>query len=174
MIEVTFSKQWIHFRRSDLCPPTSTILQRERDTNTCREMLRWTCGECSPKDDILQIERILDDTRRRHTDSKNILLGGQITWYRNSIDTIQIARRENRACRNIVLCATKNCSRTISLNLSIDILFVYRSTVLFLDHSRGFWWLLCKVAQTLSPFHNRLIGRAQHIRARKKQEKEKQ
>lgn len=27
MIEVTFSKQWIHFLRSDLCPPTSTILQ---------------------------------------------------------------------------------------------------------------------------------------------------
>ena len=26
MIEVTFSKQWIHFRRSDLWPPTSTIL----------------------------------------------------------------------------------------------------------------------------------------------------
>ena len=26
MMEVTFSKQWIHFRRSDLCPPTSTIL----------------------------------------------------------------------------------------------------------------------------------------------------
>ena len=27
MIEVTFSKQWIHFRRSDLWPPTSTILK---------------------------------------------------------------------------------------------------------------------------------------------------
>ena len=27
MMEVTFSKQWIHFRRSDLWPPTSTILQ---------------------------------------------------------------------------------------------------------------------------------------------------
>ena len=26
IIEVTFSKQWIHFRRSDLWPPTSTIL----------------------------------------------------------------------------------------------------------------------------------------------------
>lgn len=26
IIEVTFSKQWIHFRLSDLCPPTSTIL----------------------------------------------------------------------------------------------------------------------------------------------------
>lgn len=26
MMEVTFSKQWIHFLRSDLCPPTSTIL----------------------------------------------------------------------------------------------------------------------------------------------------
>ena len=26
MMEVTFSKQWIHFRRSDRCPPTSTIL----------------------------------------------------------------------------------------------------------------------------------------------------
>lgn len=29
MIEVTFSKQWIHFRRSDRWPPTSTILQVE-------------------------------------------------------------------------------------------------------------------------------------------------
>lgn len=27
MMEVTFSKQWIHFLLSDLCPPTSTILQ---------------------------------------------------------------------------------------------------------------------------------------------------
>ena len=27
IIEVTFSKQWIHFRLSDLWPPTSTILQ---------------------------------------------------------------------------------------------------------------------------------------------------
>ena len=27
MMDVTFSKQWIHFLRSDLCPPTSTILQ---------------------------------------------------------------------------------------------------------------------------------------------------
>lgn len=26
IIEVTFSKQWIHFRLSDRCPPTSTIL----------------------------------------------------------------------------------------------------------------------------------------------------
>ena len=26
MIEVTFSKQWIHFRRSERWPPTSTIL----------------------------------------------------------------------------------------------------------------------------------------------------
>lgn len=30
MMEVTFSKQWIHFRRSDRCPPTSTILKRRR------------------------------------------------------------------------------------------------------------------------------------------------
>ena len=28
MIDVTFSKQWIHFLRSDLWPPTSTILQK--------------------------------------------------------------------------------------------------------------------------------------------------
>ena len=28
MMEVTFSKQWIHFRRSDRWPPTSTILKR--------------------------------------------------------------------------------------------------------------------------------------------------
>lgn len=27
MMDVTFSKQWIHFLRSDRCPPTSTILQ---------------------------------------------------------------------------------------------------------------------------------------------------
>ena len=27
MMDVTFSKQWIHFRRSDRCPPTSTILK---------------------------------------------------------------------------------------------------------------------------------------------------
>lgn len=27
MMDVTFSKQCIHFRRSDLCPPTSTILK---------------------------------------------------------------------------------------------------------------------------------------------------
>lgn len=26
-MDVTFSKQCIHFRRSDLCPPTSTILE---------------------------------------------------------------------------------------------------------------------------------------------------
>lgn len=26
-MDVTFSKQWIHFLRSDRCPPTSTILQ---------------------------------------------------------------------------------------------------------------------------------------------------
>lgn len=25
-MEVTFSKQWIHFRLSERCPPTSTIL----------------------------------------------------------------------------------------------------------------------------------------------------
>lgn len=25
-MDVTFSKQWIHFLRSDRCPPTSTIL----------------------------------------------------------------------------------------------------------------------------------------------------
>ena len=30
MIDVTFSKQWIHFRRSDRWPPTSTILKCKR------------------------------------------------------------------------------------------------------------------------------------------------
>lgn len=29
IIEVTLSKQWIHFLRSDLCPPTSTILSNK-------------------------------------------------------------------------------------------------------------------------------------------------
>ena len=29
MIDVTFSKQWIHFLRSDRWPPTSTILKIE-------------------------------------------------------------------------------------------------------------------------------------------------
>lgn len=28
MIAVTDSKQWIHFLRSDLCPPTSNILKK--------------------------------------------------------------------------------------------------------------------------------------------------
>lgn len=32
MMDVTFSKQWIHFLRSDLCPPTSTILGRRQAT----------------------------------------------------------------------------------------------------------------------------------------------
>ena len=30
MMDVTFSKQWIHFLRSDLWPPTSTILKQRR------------------------------------------------------------------------------------------------------------------------------------------------
>lgn len=35
-MEVTFSKQWIHFRRSDRWPPTSTILRQEnRISPTC-------------------------------------------------------------------------------------------------------------------------------------------
>lgn len=42
MIEVTFSKQWIHFLRSLLCPPTSNIL---------RLVLRQ--GELSRVDDLL-------------------------------------------------------------------------------------------------------------------------
>ena len=34
MIDVTFSKQWIHFRRSDRWPPTSTMLKgREREND---------------------------------------------------------------------------------------------------------------------------------------------
>lgn len=32
MMDVTFSKQWIHFLRSDLCPPTSTILKGDHMT----------------------------------------------------------------------------------------------------------------------------------------------
>lgn len=31
MMDVTFSKQWIHFLRSDRCPPTSTILRRKEE-----------------------------------------------------------------------------------------------------------------------------------------------
>ena len=80
-----------------------------RETNTCWEMLRLTDGGYLPKDDILQVEWILDDTRRWHTYSKNILLGGQITWYRNSIDTIQIARRREKHIHveTSLFCSTK-------------------------------------------------------------------
>lgn len=31
MMDVTFSKQWIHFRLSDRWPPTSTILEKRRE-----------------------------------------------------------------------------------------------------------------------------------------------
>lgn len=34
MMEVTFSKQWIHFLRSERCPPTSTILGRPGASGT--------------------------------------------------------------------------------------------------------------------------------------------
>lgn len=34
IIDVTFSKQWIHFLRSDRWPPTSTILQKKQKVNT--------------------------------------------------------------------------------------------------------------------------------------------
>ena len=38
MMDVTFSKQWIHLRRSDLWPPTSTMLNRQShsDYHQCR------------------------------------------------------------------------------------------------------------------------------------------
>ena len=35
MIAVTSLKHWIHFRRSSCCPPTSNILQREREKRPC-------------------------------------------------------------------------------------------------------------------------------------------
>jgi len=33
MMAFTPSKQWIHFRLSDLCPPTSTILEIDEGSN---------------------------------------------------------------------------------------------------------------------------------------------
>lgn len=44
-MDVTFSKQWIHFLRSDLWPPTSTILQggHMAQRRGCRPL-----DKCSP------------------------------------------------------------------------------------------------------------------------------
>lgn len=41
MIDVTFSKQWIHFLRSDLCPPTSTILRQRWQSMSAHKRLVW-------------------------------------------------------------------------------------------------------------------------------------
>lgn len=40
MSEVTFSKQWIHFRRSDFWPPTSTILMARTEDKLRSERQR--------------------------------------------------------------------------------------------------------------------------------------
>lgn len=41
MMEVTFSKQWIHFRLSDRCPPTSTILMKRRGVMRLKDHTLW-------------------------------------------------------------------------------------------------------------------------------------
>ena len=93
-MDVTFSKQWIHFRRSDLCPPTSTILHR---AVTSLFFSRPT--PVLPKDDVLQIERIFDDACGWHSNSEHVLFCGEITGRGYSFDTIQITEERRGTSR---------------------------------------------------------------------------
>ena len=69
MMEVTFSKQWIHFRRSDLWPPTSTILN-----NQILHACHLCFGEPLERFDQLDINLfiLLDETPLRFFDNFSV------------------------------------------------------------------------------------------------------
>lgn len=68
MIEVTFSKQWIHFLRSLLCPPTSNMLNRSSVVSPANTRSNSLNAERA------HLEFRFVDTSRLGTRSKDICL----------------------------------------------------------------------------------------------------
>lgn len=111
MIQVTPSKQWIHFFLSDLCPPTSNILQGNRSrlcyglAIQCRGKPHWSVSSAplfrnSPEVQVFEAELGLNDTGGLHSWSQHILLSGNVAWLDQSLQVVQVTEVEND---NIIL-----------------------------------------------------------------------
>ncbi|TNN59461.1 hypothetical protein EYF80_030276 [Liparis tanakae] len=115
MMEVTSSKQWIHFLLSDRWPPTSTILQThappsvtgsigtftamlftqeetKQSSQLCEAVLHNNNNnnnnnmKGSPEDHVLKVKGVLYNTCRGHPDPQDILLRRQVL--RNSVTCV--------------------------------------------------------------------------------------
>lgn len=101
MMEVTFSKQWIHFRLSDFWPPTSTILQKQ-------EVLNYKMGHSQssifsppynyllPEYDCLEVKDVLNDACGWNSDSQNILNSWQVKGCRYSVKVIEVTSKQKK------------------------------------------------------------------------------
>lgn len=124
MSEVTFSKQWIHFRRSDFWPPTSTILMAWKenkgrfstvctvlkDRNSSRpqypiskqhwkyncphEVLQMSVWALSPQCDGLDSEGVVVDASSGESNSQHVLFCGDIVQGGDSVKIVHVAEAQ--------------------------------------------------------------------------------
>ena len=113
MTAVTPSKQWIHFFRSDRCPPTSYILD-----SVSRGISDLKLLEC----ELPAFELCLDDSRSFDPSVKNILLGWFVVGVAQSLDFIQVTwgwiifylNYKNKLFRGVVQLIFPSSSVTLS------------------------------------------------------------
>lgn len=96
MMQVTPSKQWIHFFLSDLWPPTSNILVSTEkirtnpvgaDTPKDHAGVRWD----SPEVQLFAGELFFDDTSCFDSRSQHILLGWEVFRFADSVHFVEVA-----------------------------------------------------------------------------------
>lgn len=95
-MEVTLSKQWIHFLLSERWPPTSTILTTTPVTHVLglQDLSRFPYSvDELPEDYFGKVEGVFYDARSGDPDPQHVLQGGHVGHGRDSVQVVQVTGR---------------------------------------------------------------------------------